>query len=124
MTYHEWGDEDFNWHMLSEAMKYISDEWWETAKCYPIMKEKYGTIRYEFTSTWLKSNAECEDFCKLLLKAAKKFKEVDAEIVDEACVMFEDKVPFKKYIKAFKKIVTDKGYEPWREYTESDDSND
>jgi len=55
VTHHEWGDKWFikNGSKLNEAMDIISTD------CpFTMMKEKYGTIRYEYTSLWLLSEYE------------------------------------------------------------------
>lgn len=51
MTVHYWGSEDFDWEALNKAMDYITKESIAIGLV-PIMKEKYGTIRYEFHSLW------------------------------------------------------------------------
>ena len=48
MTYHEWGDDDFDWDGLYAAALFIGDytrKW--SLGCSLMSKEKYGTIRYE-----------------------------------------------------------------------------
>lgn len=60
MTTHLWGDKWFikNGSKLNEAMDIIS-----TSCPFTIMKEKYGTIRYEYTSSWF-----CEEHGGLIFQ--------------------------------------------------------
>ncbi len=44
---HEWGDNDYDWKGLNEAMTFIRSYVRRHSLCTLSMKEKYGTIRYE-----------------------------------------------------------------------------
>lgn len=83
MPYHEWGDKDFNWKALDKAIEFISDRYQAYSQHYPIMKEKYGTIRYEFIHTWLKTDKDFHYFCSLLLQACARFPSVQEEILED-----------------------------------------
>ena len=48
MSYHDWGDTDFDWKGLNEAMLFIYDYVYFRSLCRAMMKEKYGSIRYEY----------------------------------------------------------------------------
>ena len=50
MTHHEWGSTWFKIYGqdLNEAMHYIRKYVFRRTLCHVVMKEKYGTIRYEF----------------------------------------------------------------------------
>ena len=111
MTYHIWGDEWFQEHgkELGEAMEFIMDYVQKGTFCYFSIKEKYGTIRYEFIHCrlwyikwvpyWLKMRV-----CPILEKraqrrastavvlAALKFPKVSPEILDDwiFCEYYED----------------------------------
>lgn len=52
MTYHEWGDEDFDWEALNKVVGifYIFLPQLGRMTCHP--KEKYGTLRLDFLSMW------------------------------------------------------------------------
>ena len=47
-VYHEWGDDWPYWKDLNEVMDYIWKYVFKRSRCSVIMKEKYGTIRYEW----------------------------------------------------------------------------
>lgn len=47
MTYHEWGDEDFDWEGLGDAEIFIRDLSIRFARLSIGTKEKYGSIRYQ-----------------------------------------------------------------------------
>ncbi len=65
MTYHRWGDEDFDWEALNEAMNDIFNFCKKWAYMHIHMKEKYGSIRYEFTFSYLvKSYIPLHDILK------------------------------------------------------------
>ena len=44
---HIWGDKEFDWDGLGDAMKYMHQHVRKYSRCLFICKEKYGTIRYE-----------------------------------------------------------------------------
>lgn len=48
MSYHYWGDKDFNWDELYNAQRWIANYVKCWSRCSLISKEKYGTIRYEY----------------------------------------------------------------------------
>ena len=47
MTTHYWGDDDFDWKALNNAMEDIQEYVNKYSRCYFMCKEKYGSIRYE-----------------------------------------------------------------------------
>lgn len=51
MTYHDWGDKDFDWEALNNAGEYISSYCMKRARLYIHWKEKYGTLRYQHLSS-------------------------------------------------------------------------
>jgi hypothetical protein len=51
MSCHHWSDETFDWKALDNAMSFIY-KYSQIAKLNVMMKEKYGTIRYEFYPFW------------------------------------------------------------------------
>lgn len=53
MTYHEWGEEDFDWAGLCEAGNFIHDYCMKRARLCVHWKEKYGTLRYEYLGSCL-----------------------------------------------------------------------
>lgn len=99
MTVHYWGDKDFDWEALDKAMDFIYKFCLKAGKFRPVMKEKYGTIRYEFVSTWIMYEHDgletwesvSEDvqkkrkkiFDQALIRAAKRWPHVEEEIWED-----------------------------------------
>jgi len=52
MTYHEWGDKDFDWDALNEAAWYLQNRCRQFARMGIYTKEKYGTLRVSTTSAY------------------------------------------------------------------------
>lgn len=48
MPTHFWGDKDFDWYSLNDAMRFIYKWTYRLSGLRVMMKEKYGTIRYEY----------------------------------------------------------------------------
>ena len=51
MTNHYWGDKDFDWESLNNAINDITKDL-RKARIRVHSKEKYGTARFEFVSFW------------------------------------------------------------------------
>ncbi len=47
-TFHVWGDSWSHWEELYEAEQYIVNYVYKYSRCHISMKEKYGTLRYEW----------------------------------------------------------------------------
>ena len=95
MPYHQWGDEDFDWEALNEAMDYIGRFCGRWARLVVLMKEKYGTIRYEFIYLWdwsrfkwVRSYQEWV-FQKSIERACRKWPHIEDEIKED-CWLYED----------------------------------
>lgn len=81
MPFHTWGDKDFDWAALDRAMDIIYAHMDETEGSI-VMKEKYGTIRYE--ALWgLKSNKDVETLFNGVRDACRVCPNVRAEILDD-----------------------------------------
>lgn len=52
MAYHEWGDTDVDWKAIGQAQNYIYTYCKKHARLHVHTKEKYGTIRYEWRTSW------------------------------------------------------------------------
>ncbi len=107
--YHRWGD-DFDFVELDRAMDWIYKFYRRATGYRPIMKEKYGTVRYEFAHMWIDTNEQVVVFCEILYRAIHKFPEVAAEIVTDASVDFE--VPF--YTAYFKGVCWGQCQSEWK----------
>lgn len=102
MTYHEWGDSWPHWNELYQAEQYIFKYVKKYSFCYLSLKEKYGTLRYEFINPprwswyifdcwlyfkWIKLGQFVLN--KAVCSACKKFPNVKAEILDDYLWMEE-----------------------------------
>lgn len=86
MTYHIWGDTDFDWDSLDKAIRFISRFNYKYARLSIMMKEKYGTIRYEclfFSKYSIIRKYQKYMFRLSLRKAVTMFPCVKREIVDD-----------------------------------------
>lgn len=103
MTYHEWGDKSFDWKSLWEACNYIQ----KTTKRYSgldvMMKEKYGTLRFEFIFLWGISEYKwisAYQFYILYLvikRACRKWPHIKEEILEDLIIVADGK--FKERLK-------------------------
>lgn len=101
MCYHEWGD-GFDFGLLNRAMHFIDIKYERYKNKYPIMKEKYGTIRYEFTSLWLHSDQDVIKFLDIIEKTIKKFPSIKDEIVEDLHYSVNwNKKELRKYFRIF-----------------------
>jgi len=112
MTYHMWGDKSFNWDRLNESMKFIQRECEKRTDITPIIKEKYGTIRYELVWAWhpeLPMPADQRlEFFRIIHEATVAHTDVAAEIVDDFIWIFEDEDltdQEKIFMKSFNDII-------------------
>ncbi len=101
MPHHEWGDEDFNWEQLNAAMHWIVTFYRRMTKKQMFIKEKYGTIRYEFIEMWCTDGRQSLILCEIAKRAAIKFPEVSAEIVDDLICTFHFVPPVNVYVAYF-----------------------
>ncbi len=83
MSYHEWGDEWEHWDELYKAQRWMNDIFERCRKKYMHSKEKYGTIRYEYTYLWLENDEDWLTFKKIIRRAVRKFPNVAGEVVNE-----------------------------------------
>lgn len=95
---HFWGDKDFDFGKLYDAMDWIHNEAHKIG-INPCTKEKYGTIRYEFVYLWSKNKKgkpdypteeQFKEFNKIIKRAEQKFPKIAKEISEDWYWMFED----------------------------------
>ncbi len=120
MPHHEWGD-GFDFTTLNKAQDYIWRFYSKLTKRNPMMKEKYGTIRYEMMPIWITTVKEANLFFEVLKRATEKFPSVTAEIVDDiACdcshPYYEGYFHAVLYVKAQSKWVSEPKLCPWNKY--------
>lgn len=104
MPYHEWGDSWEHWDTLSMAESYINKMYYKITKKQPFTKEKYGTIRYEHTSLWLKNENDLSVLLKILIKACNKFPEVKEEIVEDLLFILDAECQISEMIGMLKGV--------------------
>lgn len=80
---HQWGCPRFDWDGLYDAMEYIRDEYSSKTGVYPIMKEKYSTIRYEIETLWLLNSQDTAIFNEILQDATHKWPHLKDYILDD-----------------------------------------
>lgn len=80
MSNHMWGDEGFDWKSLSKAMSFIY-RFNKLVGNKVMMKEKYGTVRYEYIGWLTNDNFR---FRLSLLLATILYPSVKAEIVEDS----------------------------------------
>jgi len=84
MSYHEWGDEWFQKHgeTLNKAMHDINLWYHSKTGKFVSMKEKYGTIRYEFIgSIGVVTKEEHKILHRAIEEAALKYPQIKDEIL-------------------------------------------
>ncbi len=82
MPYHEWGS-DFDFGRLNDAASWVENFYRRMTGNMVVWKEKYGTVRYEFTHSWLKSNKHVEIMCEILRRACYKFPDMAKELIED-----------------------------------------
>lgn len=87
---HYWGDDWEHWDELYTAIDYFNKIYQRVAGKRPITKEKYGSIRFEFVSSWLKSESDAKAFKHIIRKIVTKFPNVRAEICHDAGLILDD----------------------------------
>ena len=85
--YHEWGDKDFDWKALDKAMCDIRKWTRYTTAMKVLMKEEYGTIRYEFffgrSQISILSFLQMKAFEMVVYGVCRRYSHIAPEIVDE-----------------------------------------
>ena len=89
---HMWGDPTHDWEGLLDAMKRIDTRCKDELGITIQIKEKYGSIRYEFIELW-KSPLTKEDIRNvklIVLQTALEFPHLADEIIEDFYDTFED----------------------------------
>ena len=89
MPFHHWGDKDFDWKQFHTAMGELCNRFENATGNYPMVKEKYGTMRIECTWSWLKTNEDVETLFDITREVIQKYPDVREEIIDEYDFMFD-----------------------------------
>jgi len=87
---HSWGDDWPYWVELYQAAGYFSKFFRRCTGQEPMIKEKYGTIRYEMTFIWLDSKEHSRIFREAIMRTVRKFPKVAGEIADDAGHVLND----------------------------------
>lgn len=119
MVYHMWGSE-FDFKRLNQAGEYCERLYKKLTKQDVIWKEKYGTLRWEYDCTWIKSDQDALYFFECVKRTVNKFRDVAPEVVCDAYTMCGDKgnaLYYKGYFDAILRL-NDSGWNPkpkmWR----------
>lgn len=89
MTSHVWGD-GFDFEGLNNVGRYLGKFYAELSGRRMYWKEKYGTIRYEFTCFWVETEQEFLWFDEALRKTIQQYPEMAGEIADDLSWFFPD----------------------------------
>ncbi len=84
------GEEDFDWKGLNDAQTWIRTIYRRMTGKSMITKEKYGTVRYEYTYLWIESDEQAVIFFEVVYRATKKFPHLAGEIVSDVVTMIGD----------------------------------
>lgn len=114
MPWHEWGDEDFDFGGLYKAENWIVKFYRRATGKNMMTKEKYGTIRYEYTYLWLENNEQGDKFFNILYRATRKFPEYAGEIVSDIVPVMSDSPKLDFYRGYFKAILWVKHKSEWK----------
>lgn len=87
---HYWNDDWQYWNELYAAEAWIEGVFGRIRKKTMRTKEKYGTVRYEYTWTWLQCPEDIRVFKHVVRGAVKRFPNVAAEICDSAQHVLDD----------------------------------
>lgn len=114
--HHEWGEEDFDFHELCKAERWINKFYRRAAKKNMMSKEKYGTLRYEYMYLWLKNKKDIIIFCEILYRATLKFPEYAGEIIDDIVPVLTDNKAITWYKGYFEAILWLKHKSRWESF--------
>lgn len=89
MPWHHWGG-NFDFAKLNRAADRMAKVYERITKKPMVWKEKYGTVRYEFTFAWVNTVEDIEVFEKVLKWIIKKYPEIAGELIEDACWCFPD----------------------------------
>ncbi len=112
--YHNWSDDDFDFNGLYKAEVWIEKFYRRATGKNMITKEKYGTIRYEFTCLWLTNAEEGEKFYNIVYRATRKFPIYAGEIVSDIVPMMGDTPKLDFYRGYFQAILWVKHQSEWK----------
>ena len=87
MPYHDWSEEGFDWKGLNDAQHWMHTMYRRATGKSMMTKEKYGTVRYEYTFVWLETSEQAIIFFETAYRATKKFSHLAGEIVSDLVTM-------------------------------------
>lgn len=90
MAWHCWGDGWEHWNELYKAERYFNKFYEKCTGKYPMTKEKYGTMRFEYIYLWIESEEHCRIFKEGVRRTIKKFPHVAGEVVSDASHVLND----------------------------------
>ncbi len=87
---HYWGDSWPYWDELYNAERWFHKFYSKCTSKYPRTKEKYGTIRFEWTEMWIDNAEDVRIFKETIRRTVKKFPNVAGEVCLYAGDILED----------------------------------
>lgn len=87
---YNWSGDWPYWDELYNAQEYFTKLYERCAKKYPHTKEKYGTIRYEYTYLWIENPEHGRLFRECIMRTVKKFPNVAGEVCSDAGLVLEN----------------------------------
>ncbi len=81
--YHDWSDDDFDFNGLYKAEAWIEKFYSRSTGLRMMTKEKYGTIRYEYTHLWCKNKKHALKWFEIARRATVRFPEYAGEIISD-----------------------------------------
>lgn len=75
---------------LYNAQDYMYKLYFRCTKQHMHTKEKYGTIRYEYTWSWIEGNTHASLFKRIIQRAVKKYPQAASAIVSDAGSVLND----------------------------------
>jgi hypothetical protein len=85
---HIWGD-DFDRDGFYEAEKYFRKIYHMITGKHPIVKEKYGTLRFEMIDIWVTSEVEEKHWAQCILYTINKYPQFAKELTEDLISEFD-----------------------------------
>lgn len=87
---HSWGDSWEHWDTLYKAEHFLNVFYYKCTKKNMWIKEKWGTIRFEYESKWLENERDFKIFKESIRRTVKKYPEVAGEVCSSAGHVLDD----------------------------------
>ena len=88
MAEHMWGD-GFDFDELDQVIEHLRYRFKAELDIEALMKEKYGTIRYEYLFMWHLERASIEEVRQIIDETVEKYPHLKDEIMEDAVIEFD-----------------------------------